>query len=44
MNNKHVLDYGLLESTNYLGSIFVGHSHFKKVRNVEKLLKYFTVA
>ena len=31
MNNKQVLVYGLLESTNDLRSIFVGHIHFKKL-------------
>ena len=31
MNNKQVLVHGLLEPTNDLGSIFVGHIHFKKL-------------
>ena len=44
MKNKQVLLYGLLESTNNLGSVFVGHIHFKKLMNFENLLKYFTVA
>ena len=44
MNNKQVLAYGVLESTNDLRSVFVGHVHFKKLRNFENLLKYFTVA
>ena len=41
MNNKQVLIYGLLESTNDLRSIFVGQIHFKKLM---KFQKYFTVA
>ena len=44
MNSKQVIVYGLLESTNDLRSIFVGHIHFKKLTNFENLLKYFIVA
>ena len=44
MNNKQVLVYGVLESTNDLRSIFMGHIHFKKLMNFENILKYFTVA
>ena len=43
MNSKQVIVYGLLESTNDLRSIFVGHIHFKKLMNFENLLKYFIV-
>ena len=43
MNNKQVLDYGLLESTKDFRSIFVGHIHFKK-HQISKILKYLTVA
>ena len=31
MNNKQVLVYGVLESTNDLRSVFVGHIYFKKL-------------
>ena len=41
MNNKQVLVYGLLESTNDSRSIFVEHIHFKKLMNFQK---YFAVA
>ena len=46
MNDKQVLfhEYELLESTNNLRSIFMGHIHLKKLMNFENLLKYFTVA
>ena len=46
MNNKQVLvhEYELLESTNHLRSIFMGHIHLKKLMNFENLLKYLTVA
>ena len=44
LNNKQGLVYGVLESTNDLRSISAGHIHFKKLRNLENLLKYFTVA
>ena len=38
MNNKHVLVYGVLESTNDLINIYVGHIHFKKLRKFQTLL------
>ena len=41
MNNKQVLVYEVLKSTNDLRKIFVAHIHFKKFIN---LLKYLTVA
>ena len=44
MSNKKVLIYGVLESTNDLRNIFFGTHYFKKLRNLENLLKYFTVA
>ena len=44
MNNKQLLVYGVLGSTNDLRSVFVGHIYFKKLMNFENLLKYFTVA
>ena len=44
MNNKQILVYGLLESTNDLRSSFVGHIHFEKLMNFKNLLKYFLVA
>ena len=31
MSNKQALVYGVLESTNDLRSVFVGHIHFKKL-------------
>ena len=31
MSNKQVLVYGVLESTNDLRSVFVGHIHFKNL-------------
>ena len=34
MNNKKVFVYGLLESTNDLRSIFVGHIDFKKLKKI----------
>ena len=34
MNNKQVLVYGLLESTNDLRSISVRHIHFKKLQEI----------
>ena len=34
MNNKKVFVYGLLESTNDLRSIFVGHIDFKKLMKI----------
>ena len=40
MSNK-VLIYGVLESTNNLRSVFVGHIHFKKVMKFRKLIKIF---
>ena len=44
MNNKQVLVYGLLESANDFRSIFVGHIHFKNLRNFKNLFKYLAVA
>ena len=44
MNNKQVLGYGLLESTNDLRSIFVGHIHSKKLMKFRKFIEIFTVA
>ena len=41
MNNKQVLVYGLLESTNDLRSIFVGHIHFKKLMKFRKFIEIF---
>ena len=38
MNNKQIVIYGVLESTNDLRSVFVGHIHF------QKLSKNFTIA
>ena len=37
MNNKKVLLYRLLESTNDLRSIFVGHIHFIKNDEISKI-------
>ena len=42
MNNKQLVVYGVLDSTNELTRIFVGQS--MKLWNFENLLKYFTVA
>ena len=36
MSNKQVLVYGVLESTNDLRSVFVGHIHFKKLMKFQK--------
>ena len=41
MNNKQVLGYGLLESTNDLRSIFVGHIHSKKLMKFRKFIEIF---
>ena len=41
MGSKQVLVYGLLELTNDLGSIFVGHIHFKKLMKFQKFLGIF---
>ena len=41
MNNKQVIVYGLLESTNDLRSIFVGHIHFKKLMKFRKFIEIF---
>ena len=41
MNNKQVLVYGLLELANDLGSIFVGHIHFKKLMKFQKFIEIF---
>ena len=44
MDNKQVLAYGALESTHDLRSVFVRHTHFKKIMKFESLLQYFAVA
>ena len=41
MNNKQVLVYGLLESTNDVRSIFVGHIHFKRLIKFRKFVEIF---
>ena len=41
MNNKQVLIYGLLESTNDLRNVFVGHIHFEKLTNFRKFIEIF---
>ena len=41
MNNKQVLVYGLLEPTNYLTGIFVGHIHFTKLMKLRKFIEAF---
>ena len=41
MNNKQVLVYGLLESTNDIRSIFVGHIHFKRLIKFRKFVEIF---
>ena len=41
MNNKQVLFYGVIESTNDLRSIFVGHIHFKKLMKLRKFIEIF---
>ena len=41
MNNNQVLVYRLLESTNDLRSIFVGHIHFKKLMKFPKFIEKF---
>ena len=45
MDSKQVLAYGALESTTHnLRSVFVRHTHFKKIMKFESLLQYFAVA
>ena len=44
MNNKQVLVYGVLESTNDLISVSVGHIHFKKLMKFRQIIDYFAVA
>ena len=44
MNNKEVLVYGLLESTNDLRTIFLGTSILRNLLNFKNVMKYFTVA
>ena len=44
MNNKQVLVFILLESTNDLRSIFVGHIHFKKLTTGSELAKKYSFA
>ena len=41
MNNKQVLTNGVLESTNDLRSVFVGHIHFKKLIKFRKFIEIF---
>ena len=41
MSNKQVLVYGVLESTNDLRSVFVGHIHFKKIMKFRKFIEIF---
>ena len=41
MSNKLVLVYGMLESTNDLKSVFVGHIHFKKLMKFQKFIEIF---
>ena len=41
MNNKQVLAFILLKSTNDLKSIFVGHIHFKKLTKCQKFIEIF---
>ena len=41
MSNKQVLVYGVLESTNDLRSVFVGHIHFKKLTKFRKFIETF---
>ena len=41
MKNKEVLVYGMLETTNDLQSIFVGHMLFKKVMKFRKFIEIF---
>ena len=41
MSNKQVLVYGLLELTNDLRSILVGHIHFKKLMKFRKGIEVF---
>ena len=41
MSNKQVLVYGVLDSTNYLRSVFVGHIHFKKLIKFQKFTEIF---
>ena len=41
MNNKQVRVYGVVESTNDLRSIFMGHIHFKKLMKFRKYIEIF---
>ena len=41
INKKQVLVYGLLESTNDLRIIFVGHIHFKKLMIFQRFIEMF---
>ena len=41
MSNKQVLVYGLLEPTNYLRGIFVGHIHFIRLMRFRKFIETF---
>ena len=43
MNNKKVLVYGLLESTNDLRTIFVGHIDFKKLMKIWKFIEIYSL-
>ena len=41
MDNKQVLVDGVLETTNDLRSLFVGHIHFKKLMKFRKFIEIF---
>ena len=41
MNNKQVIVYGVLKSTNNLRSIYVRHIHFKKLMKFQKFIEIF---
>ena len=41
IKNEQVLIYGVLESTNDLSSVFVGHIHFKKLLKFRKFIEIF---
>ena len=41
MNNKQVLVYGVLESTNDLRNVFVVNIHFKKLVKFRKFINIF---
>ena len=41
MNNKQVLVYGVLESSNDLRKVFVGYVHFKKLMKFRQFIEIF---